>query len=193
MTYNTGVRRAFSITLLVASLLLAGTLQAQHAGSAGRESTGFSGHSGSHQGHSGGRNLRDGTLYPYWDGGLYWDNQATEDEQAAPAPMMMRPGQSRPVVKAVSVASPKVIDLPVNANAVATKSLPSAIFVLDNGERLETRQYLLTHDNLYVTIDRQQRTVPLKKLNIGATTVVNRERGIELRIPSDRNEIYLSF
>jgi hypothetical protein len=107
--------------------------------------------------------------------------------------MMMRPGQSRPVVKAVSVASPKVIDLPVNANAVATKSLPSAIFVLDNGERLETRQYLLTHDNLYVTIDRQQRTVPLKKLNIGATTVVNRERGIELRIPSDRNEIYLSF
>ena len=199
MAYNAGVRRAFSLALLVVSVLLAGTLQAQRTGVGGRGGAGFGGHSGFRQGHSGGRNLRSGRFYPFWDDGLfwddqpYWDDQPPQDQQIAPQAMMMQPAQTRHVLQAVPVANPKVIELSGIANAASAKSLPSAIFVLENGERLETRQYLLTHENLYLTIDRHQRTIPLSKLNINATTAVNRERGIDLRIPVDRNEIYLGF
>ena len=67
------------------------------------------------------------------------------------------------------------------------------MFILTNGERLEAERYLLTHDNLYVTIDHQQRTIPLAMLDLNATVAADHERGIDLRIPADRNEISLSF
>jgi hypothetical protein len=86
-----------------------------------------------------------------------------------------------------------VIDLPGAADSAASKPLPSAMFILTNGERLEAERYLLTHDNLYVTIDHQQRTIPLAMLNLNATVAADHERGIDLRIPADRNEISLSF
>ena len=71
--------------------------------------------------------------------------------------------------------------------------LPPTIFILANGERLETRRYVLTASNLSVSIDRQQRTVPRDLLDINATITANHERGIDLRIPVDGNEISLSF
>jgi hypothetical protein len=46
---------------------------------------------------------------------------------------------------------------------------------------------------LSVSIDRQRRNVPLSLLDLGATLSANRERGIDLRIPDDRNEISLGF
>jgi len=64
---------------------------------------------------------------------------------------------------------------------------------MSNGERLETRRFVLTASLLSVSIDRQQRTVPLDMLDINATITTNHERGIDLRIPDDRNEISLSF
>jgi hypothetical protein len=67
------------------------------------------------------------------------------------------------------------------------------IFVLATGERLEARRFMLTASDLAVVIDRQQRTIPLHMLDIDATVTANRERGIDLRIPTDRNEISLSF
>jgi hypothetical protein len=87
----------------------------------------------------------------------------------------------------------KVIEIPGAANSTAAKMLPPTIFILANGERLQTRRYLLTASNLSVSIDRQQRTVALDLLDINATITANHERGIDLRIPADRNEISLSF
>jgi hypothetical protein len=46
---------------------------------------------------------------------------------------------------------------------------------------------------LSVSLDRQQRTVARDLLDIDATITANHERGIDLRIPADRNEISLSF
>ena len=71
--------------------------------------------------------------------------------------------------------------------------LPPTIFILANGERLETRRFLLTASNLSFNIGRQQRTIPLDRLDLDATVAANQERGIDLRIPADRNEISLSF
>ena len=71
--------------------------------------------------------------------------------------------------------------------------LPPTIFILANGERLETRRYVLTVSRLSVNIERRQRTLPLDMLDIDATIAANRERGIDLQIPIDRTEISLSF
>lgn len=206
MAYYTGVLRASSLTLLAACVLLAGTLHAQRGGGAGRGGSTFGGRSGFHQGHPGSRNFRNfrnnfsnnGAFYPYWDDGFwgdepFWDDQTLQDQQPPPPAMMMPPPQFLGAPQTVHAANPKLIELPADANSAASKPLPSAVFILENGERLESRLYMLTHDNLYVTIDHHQRTIPFDKLNISATTAANRERGIDLRIPSDRNQISLSF
>jgi hypothetical protein len=91
------------------------------------------------------------------------------------------------------VPKAQVIEIPGVANSTAAKVLPPTIFILTNGERLETRRFVLTASLLSVSIDRQQRTVPLDMLDINATITTNHERGIDLRIPDDRNEISLSF
>ena len=62
-----------------------------------------------------------------------------------------------------------------------------------NSEKLETQRYLLTASNLSVTVHREQRTVPLQMLDLDATLAANRDRGIDLRIPNERNEISLRF
>jgi hypothetical protein len=102
-----------------------------------------------------------------------------------------------PIVVAPPTAEPpipkaQVIEIPGVANPNA-KALPPTIFILANGERLETRRFVLTASLLSVSIDRHQRTVPLDMLDINATVSTNHERGIDLRIPDDRNEISLSF
>jgi hypothetical protein len=91
------------------------------------------------------------------------------------------------------VPNAKVIEIPGAANSTAAKMLPPTIFILANGERLETRRYMLTASNLSVSIDRRQRNVALDLLDINATITANHERGIDLRIPADRNEVSLSF
>ena len=85
------------------------------------------------------------------------------------------------------------IEIPSAANVPAPKMPPPAVFILASGERLEARRFLLSTSVLSFSVDRQQRTVPLSMLDLGATLNANHERGIDLRIPDDRNEISLSF
>jgi len=99
--------------------------------------------------------------------------------------------QERPVEPRVH--KPLVIEVPGAANSTFGKSLPPTIFILANGERLETRRFVLTASNLSISIDRQQRIVPTGMLDLKATISANQQCGIDLRIPYDRNEISLSF
>jgi hypothetical protein len=85
------------------------------------------------------------------------------------------------------------IEIPSAANAAAAKMPPPAVFILANGERLETRRFLLSATLLSLSIDRQQRNVPLAMVDIHATLSANHDRGIDLRIPDDRNEVSLGF
>lgn len=197
------MQRAFVLALLVASVLFAGNMQAQRGGGgarggATRAGVGVGGHPGSRNGFPANsrrhNNRNDALLYPYWDDGYGWyddDYGGPIEEQQPPPVMMVPPGRS--MAREVPAPNPKVIELPSTAGSAASKPLPPAIFILTNGERLEAQNYLLTHDKLNVTVDRQQRTIPVSMLNINATIAANRERGINLRIPADRNEISLSF
>jgi hypothetical protein len=116
--------------------------------------------------------------------------EAVTNQPVAPVP---QPDERQSQAPEPSVPKAQVIEIPAVANSTAAKMLPPTIFILANGERLETRRFVLTASHLSVSIDRQQRTIPLDKLDVDATITANHERGVDLRIPFDRNEISLSF
>ena len=203
--YNLLMPRTALFGLLVASVLggsfLVGSSQAQRAtatfhGNGGRSPgrSGFVGQRGSahrfgrsHFHHDGGGAVWAPYFFPY-DEPVGYEQPYPEPVRNGPAPPAESPRTAEP-----PVPKAQVIEIPGAANATAPKVLPPTIFILANGERLETRRYLLTATNLSFSIDRQQRTVPFDMLDIEATIAANHERGIDLRIPADRNEISLSF
>jgi hypothetical protein len=166
--------------LLAVSLLVAGNLQAWRGGGAIRG--GAARHSRAH----GSRNS-NATLVPLW-----YDQPSEYESPPAPV-VIMEPPRLQPVAPTVPPASSRIIEVPGTANSPAAKPRPPAEFILRNGDRLEARRYLLTYDHLSLTIDRQQRTVPLGMLDLDATVAANRARGIDLRIPADRSEISVGF
>jgi hypothetical protein len=46
---------------------------------------------------------------------------------------------------------------------------------------------------LCLIVGRQQRSVPISMLDVNATAAADRARGIDLRIPADRNEVFVGF
>ena len=203
--------RAVLFALLVASFLT-GSLQAQRAGGTPQGHaagvgvrSGFAGQRGVLNGfhprsgafprsgfsprrfHSRPSNNFGSVFVPYFDPFEYEEPYA-EAETAAPEPpvVVSRAPDTPP-------AKPQVIEVPGAANATAAKTLPPTIFILANGERLEARRFMLTTRSLSVSIDRKERTIPLDMIDLNATLAANHERGIDLRIPDDQNEISLSF
>lgn len=188
-------RRAVLLTLLAASVLFAGSAQAQRGGGAMRGGSARTvsgvGHHGARVGNN--RNRNGGFIYPLWDDEPYWYDAPYGDENAdVPAPQRMAV-RARPAEREIPAASPKVIELPGASNSATFKPEPPATFILTSGERFEARRYLLTHDTLYLTVDHQERSFPLAMLDINATTAANHERGVEMRIPAGRSEFSLSF
>jgi hypothetical protein len=192
--------RVAAWTLLVMSLALC--VQAQHgAAGAHGSSSGVSAHPGFAGHHFAGgfssrgefRHRRDGFVYPYYwpydypyDDGDY-ERPYTEVVERQPAP------PTAPLPPPTPPAKAQVIEIPVPANSAAAKPQPPAVFILTNGERLESSRFVLTAANLSVNINRHQRTIPLDQVDLDASVAANRDRGIELRVPADHNEISLSF
>lgn len=205
--------RAALLALLVASIL-AGSLPAQRAGGMSRghaagvpAHSGFGGQRGISRGshlHRGISNFRfrhhhDGFgagFFPYLypDDELFWNEPTNMDaaasEQAPPVVIEPR-GDGQPRRREEPGSKPIVIEIPLAANPTNAKTIPPTVFILTDGERLESQRFLLTTTNLSISIDHRERTIPFEKLNLDATAAANRERGIDLHIPADRNEIML--
>ena len=211
--YNPLMLRAALFTLLVASFL-DGSLQAQRAGATFHGNAGapvrsgfaaqrsFSNRSFPRRGVSSSRfeHRHDGAgsiLVPYffpYDEPYEYDQPYAEAGTNEPAPpVVILQTDDRQARAPEPPAKAQVIEIPGAANATVAKTLPPTIFILANGEQLETRRFVLTASNLSVSIERQQRTIPLDMLDVNATVAANQQRGIDLRIPNDRNEISLSF
>jgi hypothetical protein len=126
---------------------------------------------------------------PFWYVQPYADG-ATE---APPVMLIERPDVEQSPRLATAAVKAQIIEVPGAANSNASKTLLPTIFILANGERLESRRFVLTASNLSISIDRHERTIPLDMLDLRATVAANRKRGIDLRIPADRSEISLSF
>lgn len=139
-----------------------------------------------------------GFLLPYY----VPDDRPSSSEQSETArapneaalPVVITPHEDVPAAtRERPVPKSQVIDIPSTTSSRAAKSLVPTIFILISGERLESRRFLLSTKNVSITVDGQHRTIPLQMLDVDATMAANRQRGIDLRIPPDHNEIVLSF
>jgi len=164
----------------------------------------FGGHSGT-RGHSHGfvrnetghaHHLGDGYGYgafPYFlpDYETGWPDEEQRSPESERAPLLKMHDETGRTSGTPLPA--QVIVIPNTATSAETKPLPATVFILSNNERLETRRYLLTANNVSLTVHRNQRTIPLQMLDLDASIAANRDRGIDLRIPNDRSEISLRF
>lgn len=210
------MHRAALFTLL-AGLLLAVPSWAQHGGGGhgggGHAGGGHvsSGHSAGPQGHfqsgahhpgfgsrrfsreRGGSNNHVGYPYffpDYWYDGYDGQQDGETQLDQPPAPVVVQQVRAERPPKPLPPA--QVINIPSTGSSVA-KSLPPTVFILSSGEKLESDRFVLTANSLSVNVHRSQRTIPLDLLDIDATLAANHDRGIDLRIPNDRNEISLRF
>jgi len=88
---------------------------------------------------------------------------------------------------------PQLINVPMMPNVVTAKPIPKTIFVFANGDQLEADQYILHATFLHVTAGGQERSIPLNALDLKKTIAVNRERGINLKIPTNGSEVFVAF
>lgn len=135
-----------------------------------------------------------GGLDPYWELGEPEEAQPPSSQQ--PTVIVMREPEQR--TPSAPAASPKVIEVPPARTAdskqiVPPKATPPAVFILTNGQRLEAKRYLLTQDTLQIQHGRDQQTISLDEVNLQATIAANRERGLDLQIPENKNQLMLGF
>ncbi len=101
--------------------------------------------------------------------------------------------QPSPAPKTTDSSSAKLIEVPRGQNVAAARPLPPTVFVLKNGERLESHHYTIREGSLRIAEHGQMRSIPLAAVDLKATIASNHERGIELRIPTNQSEILLGF
>jgi cytochrome c biogenesis protein CcmG, thiol:disulfide interchange protein DsbE len=90
-------------------------------------------------------------------------------------------------------ASPKLINVPPAHSAALAKPIPKTVFVFTDGEQLEAENYTLYSNFLHVTAEGQDRSIPISALDLKKTIALNHERGINLKIPTSGNEVFLAF
>jgi len=70
--------------------------------------------------------------------------------------------------------------------AQSSRLSPAAVFLLKDGRRIETRNYGIAGQTLWLLTERHARLVPLGQVDIDATNQLNQERGIDLVLPTAR-------
>ncbi len=216
--HHMGMRR--SSLLVLAILVLSGAVayaqgmaSASHSGSShGGGSHGVGGRMpghGTRPGHSNGFfPLRSGERHhrgfggvwlpygvPYWDDdGNYWDEPAYQQPSPPPAaPQVIMVENKQPEPPPPPPQPPKLIEVAQSKDAPVGKPQRPALFVLKNGQRLESRNYSLTAQSLQIEVGRQRREIPVDTLDLDATIAANHQRGIEVTIPRDRTAMFVSF
>jgi len=138
---------------------------------------------------------------PYWD---YVNFPPSDDYSANPAypppgygpaeygPPPVRPQPTANVPQRY-VASPKLIEVPESGKEPAERPQPPAVFVLNNGEHLESSHYVLSAESAQIEVGRQQRIIPISSLDVDATLAANQQRGVQISIPTRQNSLFVSF
>lgn len=73
------------------------------------------------------------------------------------------------------------------------KPAPPAVFILSNGQRVESDHYVLTTEGVRLQDKGAERTIPMKELNVSATKTANEERGLHLMFPTSTSQMTISF
>jgi hypothetical protein len=145
-----------------------------------------------HRHHNGSRPISFPYLFDvFGDYGIGSPEDVNAKEES-PEPLV-RVHDETPQRAAIQPSPAQLIEIPNASKAARRQPLPATIFVLMNGEKLETERYLLTASSLSATVQHSQRTIPLEMLDLQATLAANRERGLDLRIPENRSEVSVRF
>jgi hypothetical protein len=65
--------------------------------------------------------------------------------------------------------------------------------VLAKGERVESHEYTMAAGVLHVMVAGQTREIALSELDQKTTVELNRQRGIDLKFPQSRSEVFIGF
>jgi hypothetical protein len=90
-------------------------------------------------------------------------------------------------------SSAKLIEAPLGPDAEPSKPLPPTVFILKTGEKLEANHYTITAGSVHIGEHGNERNIALAALDTKATIAANHERGIEIKIPTQNNQIFLGF
>jgi hypothetical protein len=161
-----------------------------------------------HRGHNHGNGYGAG-WYP-WYGGYadYWDDPwaygdygpdgppnepgyQSQSNGAAPPVIVMQSSQR--MAPAAPAPSPKLVEVPLDGPATPAKEQPPAMFVLQNGQHIESDRYTVSDKSVTIDVGRQQRTIPLSDLDMNETMAANRQRGVDIAFPRDSNSLFISF
>jgi hypothetical protein len=161
-----------------------------------------------HRGRNNGNGYGAG-LYP-WYGGYsdYWDDPwaygdygpngppndpgyQPQSNGAAPSVIVMQSPQR--MAPAAPAPSPKLVEVPLDGPATSAKEQPPALFVLQNGQHIESDRYTLSDKSVTIDVGRQQQTIPLSELDMNETIAANRQRGVDITFPRDSNSLFISF
>jgi hypothetical protein len=132
--------------------------------------------------------------FPYWDDDDYFQDESSYQQPVnttLPQVIVVKIEEPRP--PAPPPEPPKLIEVSQSKDAPIAQRLPPTLFVLTDGERLESRHYLLTAESLQIEVGRQQRTIPVSVLDLDASIALNYERGIEITVPRDNNQVLIGF
>ncbi len=102
-------------------------------------------------------------------------------------------GQRSSAPKTTHPITAKLIEIPSGPSTPLAKPRQPTVFLLKSGEKIEVRRYTILGGLLRLTVDGKQRTIPLTDLDLKASTTANRERGINLRIPTNPKEVVMGF
>ena len=91
------------------------------------------------------------------------------------------------------VASPKLIEVPQDDPTYVPRPKVTAIFVFTNGDRVESDEYLITKDALFVTKGGQKTRYPINTVDRSATKAANEGRGVDIVFPKSKSEFNLDF
>jgi len=123
-----------------------------------------------------------------WTGTQLFDEYQSDFDQLCEG-LVMGQNQSAGAIRSVG---------PENKSATAKDQAPAAppppaVFILKNGERIESSRYTLTADSVRVQQGDKERTIPVSALNLEATNAANHARGLDVKVPTSNNQMILSF
>ncbi len=73
------------------------------------------------------------------------------------------------------------------------KPIPKTIFVLTDGEQLESNHYVIGGGFVDLTVAGEERHIALAALDAKKTIALNHQHGVDLNLPTSKNEVFLGF
>ncbi len=110
-----------------------------------------------------------------------------------------KPGRSQTQAADVGAApaaggpSPQWTIVSGGQSSLPKKPIPKTIFVLMNGEQLESNHYVIGGGFVDVTVAGEQRRIAFTSLDTRKTIALNHAHGVDLKFPTSKNEVFLGF